>query len=179
LPRLKGFCPEKRNLHSEFFLPIPRLPLTLAVGLVVVMRSAVGQARGHRQFTQHSRQRGVGAGSGHIQANSCAGHRVTHRQRWFNADAHRRLHRSRWGKRAHPAPCAPSATLQSLRDAACAASRAEQLRPASRPSRAAGTAATNAGAATPRGNGYRSSGRTPSRSECSAGQHGAIALQGA
>jgi len=31
LPRPRGFCPEKRNLCSEFFLPIPRLPLTLAV----------------------------------------------------------------------------------------------------------------------------------------------------
>jgi hypothetical protein len=32
LPRLWGFCPKKQNLRSEFFLPIPRLPLTLAVG---------------------------------------------------------------------------------------------------------------------------------------------------
>jgi len=29
LPRLRGFCPEKRNLRSEFFLPIPRLPLPM------------------------------------------------------------------------------------------------------------------------------------------------------
>jgi len=40
LPRLKGFCPEKWNPRSEFFLPIPRLPLTLAVQGSEMFRTA-------------------------------------------------------------------------------------------------------------------------------------------
>jgi len=41
LPRLRGFCPEKRNLRSEFCLPVPRLPLTLAVGRFVAQGDRV------------------------------------------------------------------------------------------------------------------------------------------